>query len=76
VEGDWLVCPSCRTRLHRVCPTCNRLTEPEWSLCAYCGHEFERPPVRAAAAAPVSSSGSRTPELAPDAGALRGATNR
>ncbi len=75
VEADWLACPSCRTRLHRVCPSCNRLTEPEWSLCAFCGHEFERPPVRAAAAAP-GGKGQRTPDLAPDTGALRGATNR
>jgi hypothetical protein len=42
VEGDWLVCPNCRTRLHRVCPSCSRLTEPTWSLCAYCGRDFER----------------------------------
>lgn len=41
VESDWLVCPNCRTRLHRVCPSCNRLAEPSWSLCAYCGSEFD-----------------------------------
>ncbi len=41
VESDWLVCPNCRTRLHRVCPSCNRLAEPSWSLCAYCGREFD-----------------------------------
>jgi hypothetical protein len=54
VDSDWLVCPNCRTRLHRVCPTCNRLADPTWPLCAYCGHEFERPErigVRAAARA-------------------------
>ena len=43
VHGDWLVCPNCRTRLHRVCPSCNRLADPAWPLCAYCGHEFQRP---------------------------------
>ena len=43
VDADWLVCPNCRTRLHRVCPSCNRLAEPTWPLCAYCGREFERP---------------------------------
>jgi predicted amidophosphoribosyltransferase len=42
VDADWLVCPNCRTRLHRVCPSCNRLAEPTWPLCAYCGREFER----------------------------------
>ena len=48
VDSDWLVCPNCRTRLHRVCPACNRLAEPTWPLCAFCGREFERP-ARAAA---------------------------
>jgi RNA polymerase subunit RPABC4/transcription elongation factor Spt4 len=45
VHSDWLVCPNCRTRLHRVCPSCNRLADPEWPLCAYCGHEFAAPQV-------------------------------
>jgi hypothetical protein len=42
VDADWLVCPNCRTRLHRVCPSCNRLADPSWPLCAYCGQELER----------------------------------
>ena len=42
VQADWLVCPNCRTRLHRVCPECNKLVDPVWPLCAYCGHELER----------------------------------
>ncbi len=37
VGPDWLVCPNCRTRLHRICPACTRLAEPDWALCAYCG---------------------------------------
>ena len=41
VEDDWLLCPNCRTRLHRVCPSCNRLADTVWQLCAYCGREFE-----------------------------------
>ena len=43
VESDWLVCPNCRTRLHRTCPSCSRLAEIGWSLCAYCGKEFDQP---------------------------------
>ena len=73
VGPDWLVCPNCRTRLHRICPACTRLAEPDWALCAYCGKElerFERPMIRTAAPA-----ADRVPELAPDAGALRRATN-
>jgi hypothetical protein len=55
VEREWLVCPNCRTRLHRVCPTCSRLAEPMWPICAYCGTELGRPehaprPIPAAAA--------------------------
>jgi hypothetical protein len=73
VGPDWLVCPNCRTRLHRICPACTRLAEPDWALCAYCGKElerFERPMIRTTAPA-----AERAPELAPDAGALRRATN-
>ena len=73
VGPDWLVCPNRRTRLHRICPACTRLAEPDWALCAYCGKElerFERPMIRTAA-----SAAERVPELAPDAGALRRATN-
>ena len=73
VGPDWLVCPNCRTRLHRICPPCTRLAEPDWALCAYCGKElerFERPMIRTAAPA-----AERVPELAPDSGALRRATN-
>jgi hypothetical protein len=61
VQGDWLVCPNCRTRLHRVCPTCNRLAEPAWPICAYCGSELGRPeparrPGRAAATVPPAAA--------------------
>ena len=43
VEQDWLVCPNCRTRLHRTCPSCKRLAETTWPLCAFCGKEFDQP---------------------------------
>jgi hypothetical protein len=75
VHADWLVCPNCRTRLHRVCPSCNRLAQPEWPLCAYCGHEFQRAAVRPARASEWETATQRTPErapdVAPDAGGLR-----
>jgi hypothetical protein len=54
VNADWLVCPTCRTRLHRVCPSCNRLAEPTWPLCAFCGHEFAAS--RTARQQPVASA--------------------
>ncbi len=43
VHEEWILCPTCRTRLKRVCPNCNRLVGFEWSLCAWCGRDFERP---------------------------------
>jgi RNA polymerase subunit RPABC4/transcription elongation factor Spt4 len=42
VHEEWILCPTCRTRLKRVCPNCNRLVGFEWSLCAWCGRDFER----------------------------------
>ncbi|HEX2194552.1 MAG TPA: zinc ribbon domain-containing protein [Candidatus Limnocylindria bacterium] len=73
VQADWLVCPNCRTRLHRVCPTCNRLAQPEWPLCAYCGHEFQRAPAPrpAETAAAVSPAPPPAAEPATEPGGLR-----
>jgi RNA polymerase subunit RPABC4/transcription elongation factor Spt4 len=77
VAPDWLVCPNCRTRLHRVCSSCHRLIEPRWSICAFCGTEQ---PVAAAGrpsvttTAPSEATAERT-ERAPEASPLRGATN-
>lgn len=82
VESDWLVCPNCRTRLHRVCPSCNRLAEPSWSLCAYCGKDFDWTEHGAAHTATRGSESTKPDERAgrpADATAehtrLRGATN-
>jgi hypothetical protein len=80
VDPEWLVCPNCRTRLHRVCPSCNRLADPTWPLCAYCGREFERGGARAAARARSVPEPEPAADVSPtDATAehprLRGATN-
>ncbi len=85
VDSDWLVCPNCRTRLHRVCPSCNRLAEPTWSLCAFCGTDFGRETSKAARQSGRSAATVESAEAADDAtsGAdataeharLRGATN-
>jgi RNA polymerase subunit RPABC4/transcription elongation factor Spt4 len=42
VSEDWIICPTCRTRLKRVCPHCAKLVGLEWALCAWCGRDFER----------------------------------
>jgi hypothetical protein len=80
VESDWLVCPNCRTRLHRVCPSCNRLAEPSWSLCAYCGRDFdwaERGAARvpAPAAAALEREERRPADLTAEQARLRGIAN-
>jgi hypothetical protein len=80
VDDDWLVCPNCRTRLHRVCPSCNRLADPSWPLCAYCGREFERPMQRpadrvAAARADTPPAPRDDRDVTADHPTLRRATN-
>jgi RNA polymerase subunit RPABC4/transcription elongation factor Spt4 len=42
VNEEWIICPTCRTRLNRVCANCGRLVGLDWSLCAWCGKDFER----------------------------------
>jgi len=80
VDAEWLVCPNCRTRLHRVCPSCNRLAEPTWPLCAFCGHEFDRAAYRSAARraprAHPDEPGVEAPAAAADATAERGRLRR
>ena len=57
VDEEWIICPSCRTRLNRVCPNCSRLVGLDWSLCAWCGKDFERREIAAAAAIESLPSG-------------------
>ncbi len=75
IETDWLVCPNCRTRLHRVCPGCNRLADPTWPLCAYCGRDFGRLPRPVAAPAAVAAHGEPAGrrDVTTERGALGGA---
>lgn len=54
VHGEWIICPTCRTRLKRVCAHCGRLVGLDWSICAWCGRDFVRRDAMAAVgAAPV-----------------------
>jgi hypothetical protein len=86
VDSDWLVCPNCRTRLHRVCPSCNRLADPTWPLCAYCGRDFDRGSSRAPRSRPAAAAAAQVEPVAEEPAAastdataeharLRGATN-
>ena len=47
VNEEWIICPTCRTRLNRVCANCGRLVGLDWSLCAWCGKDFERSDIAA-----------------------------
>lgn len=53
VEAEWIICPTCRTRLAHVCPNCTRLVGLDWSICAWCGKDFERRDVAAAMVSPA-----------------------
>jgi RNA polymerase subunit RPABC4/transcription elongation factor Spt4 len=53
IHDEWIICPACRTRLNRVCANCGRLVGLDWSLCAWCGKDFERGDI--AAFLPITS---------------------
>jgi RNA polymerase subunit RPABC4/transcription elongation factor Spt4 len=63
VDDEWIICPTCRTRLNRVCPNCSRLVGLDWSLCAWCGKDFERRPVAAPSLAANLGVLTPTPEM-------------
>jgi hypothetical protein len=76
VNDEWIICPTCRTRLNRVCPNCSRLVGLDWSLCAGCGKDFERP------ATAIAASTGRPTQITPLPGGIdetgriaRGATD-
>lgn len=37
VKENWIVCPSCHTKLKKSCHNCGKLMELSWNLCPYCG---------------------------------------
>lgn len=37
VEGDFLFCPWCQTRLKRACARCERPLMLRWKMCPFCG---------------------------------------
>jgi RNA polymerase subunit RPABC4/transcription elongation factor Spt4 len=37
VEEDFMICPTCHTRLKKACPACGRLLHMRWNVCPYCG---------------------------------------
>ena len=44
VDGSFLVCPICTTRLRQACRHCRQPLDPAWQLCPYCETPIEQPP--------------------------------
>ncbi|MBN1954724.1 MAG: zinc ribbon domain-containing protein [Anaerolineae bacterium] len=38
VKADYLLCPTCHTRLKQPCIACGRPLHLNWAVCPYCGH--------------------------------------
>jgi hypothetical protein len=36
IRDEFVVCPSCQTRVGRGCPGCHRRVEESWTVCPYC----------------------------------------
>jgi RNA polymerase subunit RPABC4/transcription elongation factor Spt4 len=37
IEEDFMICPTCHTRLKKACPSCGRLLHLRWNICPFCG---------------------------------------
>lgn len=37
IQGDWIICPGCHTKLKKNCHECGKLMELPWNLCPFCG---------------------------------------
>jgi RNA polymerase subunit RPABC4/transcription elongation factor Spt4 len=37
IEEQFMICPTCHTRLKKACPACGRLLHLRWNICPYCG---------------------------------------
>lgn len=37
VQANWLICPSCNTRLKKTCHKCGQPMDLNWNLCPFCG---------------------------------------
>ena len=36
IEEQFMICPTCHTRLKKACPACGRLLHLRWNICPYC----------------------------------------
>ncbi len=37
VQGEFVVCPNCHTKLKKSCQSCGRALNLRWGVCPYCG---------------------------------------
>jgi RNA polymerase subunit RPABC4/transcription elongation factor Spt4 len=37
IQDSWMICPTCHTRLKKICHQCRKLMALSWNLCPYCG---------------------------------------
>jgi RNA polymerase subunit RPABC4/transcription elongation factor Spt4 len=37
IKDNWIVCPSCQTKLRKPCHSCGKLMELPWNICPFCG---------------------------------------
>jgi len=37
IKDNWVVCPSCHTKIKKPCHQCGKLMELPWNLCPHCG---------------------------------------
>ncbi|MCW2926408.1 MAG: hypothetical protein JWM86_376 [Thermoleophilia bacterium] len=57
IEGEYLSCPVCTTKLRQSCTGCEKPLDPRWVMCPFC--ETEVPGKAGRAAAPSSGGAAR-----------------
>ena len=53
IEGDYLSCPVCMSKLRQACSDCERPLDPRWAMCPFCETEVPRPGGEAGGARPA-----------------------
>lgn len=43
INGDWIICPYCHTKLKKQCVQCHKPIELPWNICPYCGTQQQKP---------------------------------
>lgn len=70
VEGDFIFCPWCQSRLKRQCERCERPLQLRWKMCPFCGQTVYARPTSGALVA--GEEATALPELRPEPAAAGG----